>query len=474
MESPKVRIAFIGRAGSGKNTIRKIFFDKVNPLNVLKQAFEQKKKAVKQKKVKQKNDVETELLVCNLPGPNLSQWFDEDSCLLDNIDVVFLILEATDEWYENLDVIRQFDENVRKHHINASIGILLHKIDLLTVQKLNDLKRNLQEVRKESRINIDFFTTSNQPQFINETIFAILRTLVSVYKNNENFDFYDLFIETELMRHFKKPKKPDYDELKHRLRIQPIEIVGFFNILIRDGILVKENNQKITKLSEKGLQIINFIDTTYISKLKDTLLTEKNYVKGFILANLKGIILFSYESTPNFFDSLVSKTNSESNQEQISKYFAKTVQFGEKMDYNGLDSFFLSGKNTRIIARVYHELIGIYIIDRVDMDKGLWIRFYDFLKRFHEANYKVIEDNILKGEFITDPEIIKQLEQKIQFFDMIIKSHYQSRSKISFNKILDLYKNLLKEEKFEVSVGDLKNILYQYLLCENPDSLDEI
>ena len=305
MESPKVRIAFIGRAGSGKNTIRKIFFDKVNPLNVLKQAFEKKKKAVKQKKVKQKNDVETELLVCNLPGPNLSQWFDEDSCLLDNIDVVFLILEATDEWYENLDVIRQFDENVRKHHINASIGILLHKIDLLTVQKLNDLKRNLQEVRKESRINIDFFTTSNQPQFINETIFAILRTLVSVYKNNENFDFYDLFIETELMRHFKKPKKPDYDELKHRLRIQPIEIVGFFNILIRDGILVKENNQKITKLSEKGLQIINFIDTTYISKLKDTLLTEKNYVKGFILANLKGIILFSYESTPNFFDSLV-------------------------------------------------------------------------------------------------------------------------------------------------------------------------
>ena len=144
MESPKVRIAFIGRAGSGKNTIRKIFFDKVNPLNVLKQAFEQKKKAVKQKKVKQKNDVETELLVCNLPGPNLSQWFDEDSCLLDNIDVVFLILEATDEWYENLDVIRQFDENVRKHHINASIGILLHKIDLISFKKLERLKDEIK------------------------------------------------------------------------------------------------------------------------------------------------------------------------------------------------------------------------------------------------------------------------------------------------------------------------------------------
>lgn len=518
MDFPKLKIALIGRPGSGKKTLNKIFFERQNPLDILDIVFEKNRK---EPQIAEK--IYLDISMYDLTGSSFVEWNKETSCSWSDFGVIFVILDANDDWNDNLTLIREFDSFIRSNHINASIGILFHKIDRLTVQKLEELKSQVDSIKKDFRINIDLYLTSNQPEFINDTIYAIQSTIVSVYKNSDKSDYNDLFIQIQLLRYFKQHEKADYNKLKSLLRMEPLEIVGYINVMVRDKFLIKDKKNNTIRITEKGKRIVTKISEIYRSYLREALLAEINYVKGFILANLKGSVLFSYEISNGFFDSIVpasfpeisrgdlpenkskifprspakpnlpffntsakevendkqaepEKTSSEieKSYEKISHFFANIVKFGEKMDFKGLNSFYLSGKNVRLIARVYRSIIGIFVVDRVDMDKGLWMKFYQFLRRFYENNEDKISKHIDEGSIIDDKDLTKQLEQEVQFFDMIVKSHYQGRSQISFNKILHFYKDLLKNENLVVPSKELKNILYQYLLCENPDSLDEI
>ncbi|WP_457557601.1 ADP-ribosylation factor-like protein [Candidatus Harpocratesius sp.] len=469
MESPKIKVIFLGRPGVGKTTLRKIFFDQQNPLKLLKQTFEPTLGAETQV-----YNFGMEIAVHDLAGQELKRWLTTDDYILEDTDVFILVLAATDEWEENMELFDSVQEIFRNKHISTTIAVFFHKIDLLTANQLTSLQKKIVELRKTAKFNTDFFTTSIQQKYLYDTFYAFIRALKASLYKIRNLDYYDFFIKVELIRYFITHDKAEYKEIEERLHIKPLEILAFINVLYKDGLLKQNKNLKTINVTEKGLEILEQIDNAFIPNVKEVILAEKNYIKGVILAEKSGIPFYTYEYSPGFFNSLITDKRSASEPGIISMFFAQILQFGQTMDYKGLNSFYLSGHNLRIVSRSYQNLMGIFLIDRIEMDQGIWKYFLDFMRNLSKVYGEKLHPFIDQQKLITDSELQTQLTQDIQYLDMVLKSHHQNKTHFSKKKLLEMYINLMQEEKDSVTLSELQSILFQYLIMESPESLREI
>ena len=469
MEDINVKVVLLGRAGVGKTTLKKIFFERANPLLLLKNAIEPTIGA-------ESNlyDMGMKLAVHDLAGQELNSWLTEEQYVFDSSDVIFIILESADDWDANIEIYRKVRQILQNSHATSSISLIFHKIDLLTHLQFETLKQNIAELRKTIGINVEIYLTSIHEKYILDTFQAFVHSLKIGLCRRDNCIFQEYSIKLELLKYFSHHKQADYTYLEKKLHINAIDIIGYLKKMYEEGILILDPVEKDISLGPKGMKMLATLEHALNPKIKDILLSERDYIKGVILSDKQGIPFYTYEHSPDFFQSLIADQRSSAEPGIISMFFAQIVEFGKTMDYNGLTSFQFGGYNLKITSFVYNGFMIIFFIDRIDLDRGILISLEEFLHTLVDNNRETIQSALAKTE---SPEVSKLKEiisNDIQCLDVVLKSHHQNKTQFTKQQLLEMYMNLAHGKAEDVSVKKLQAVLFQYLIMESPESLQEI
>ncbi|MHA1519752.1 MAG: ADP-ribosylation factor-like protein [Promethearchaeota archaeon] len=469
VDNINVKVVMLGRAGVGKTTLKKIFFERANPLLLLKNSLEPTIGA-------ESNlyDMGLKLAVHDLAGQELNSWLDEEQYVFDSSDVIFIILDSSDDWDGNIEIHNRLRQILQKNHVASSISLIFHKVDLLTNLQFENLKKNIAALRKSVAINVGLYFSSIKEEFILDTFHAFVDALKIGLCRRENCVFQDYLVKLEILKYFKKHKHTDIEKLEKQLHINPIDIIGHLKEMYKDQTLVLDPYDKETTIGSKGAKTLETLEQAINPKIKDILLSERDYIKGVIISDKKGIPFYTYEHITGFFKTLISDQHTSSEPGIISMFFAQIVDFAKTMDYNGLTSFQFGGYNLKITSYVYKGIMIIFFIDRINLDQGMLRSLEDFLRTLVDGNSEVIQLTLKKTE---SPEVSKLQEvinNDIQCLDVIIKSHHQNKTQFTKKQLLEMYINLAQGKTEDVSAKKMQSILFQYLIMESPESLQEI
>ena len=469
MEESPTKLVLLGRGGVGKTTLRKIFFDRESPLVLIKDTL----KPTLGADVNSYN-LGLNIVVHDLAGQELNHWLTEGSSALDLSDIILIVLECTDDWDENIQIISQVQHVQLKIVPSATIIVFFHKIDLLTKLQLNKLKEKIEEFKKDPDLDLNVFLTSIQEKYIVDTFWSFIQSLKIGLCRKNNSSYRDYILKLELLKYFTQYHKADLDILEKKLNIKREYIQWYLHQQYSDGTLDFESNSEVVTIGKKGNSILNTLKYALKPKSKEILLSERDYIKGLILASKSGIPFYTYEAKPGFFNSLVIDERTSTEPGIISMFFAQIAEFGKTMDYNGLTSFQFGGHNLKIAAILKKDVLAIIFIDRIQIDQGIM----KILNKYLNLVMKNYGDSIYNYFNTNNPEDIARLSRglkdDIESLDVILKSHHQNKLEISKEKLLEMYLNLTNEKMDKVSSRDMKAILFQYLINESPDTLKEI
>ena len=366
MELKNIKIIFFGRAGVGKTTIKRIFFERENPLLLLKNTFEPTIGA----------DTSIynfgfNLSVFDLAGQEINSWLTNEKHIFDYSDVIFIILDSTDGWDINIEIFQKVQDIIRNQQKVSLISLFFHKIDLLTTQQQEKLQENILKFNKSIGINVEIFLTSIKEKYLLDTFNALIRSLKVGLSRKDNSMFQDFLIKIEILKYFNDHPKLDLENLSEIIHIHAIDIIGYVKQMYDDNYLILDQSSKETFLKPRGKKIIEALNHALNPKSKDILLSERDYIKGVILADDHGIPILTYEYNPKFFGSLVLDKRYSAEPGIISMFFAQIIEFGKTLDYNGLSSFQFGGFNLKIVSLSYKTFIIVFFIDRINVDNGI-------------------------------------------------------------------------------------------------------
>ncbi len=177
------KIIFVGPAGSGKTTLKRVFFDMANPFYLLRTPLEPTRGI---------NSMVYSLFkvkigMFDLAGQENQDWFNKDKNIFSGANIIICVIDINSYLKEIFEFFNDFFEIYRDLKLfDCYTLILLHKIDLIDPLYLQHKLKAINEfLEKESieKINLAIHTTS-----IAEDYF---------------FKTYDLFTEifTEIFKH---------------------------------------------------------------------------------------------------------------------------------------------------------------------------------------------------------------------------------------------------------------------------------
>lgn len=163
------KVLFIGPPGTGKTTIKHVFFEMVSPLKLLKNTLDPTRGI----NSSIYSFFELDLGVFDLAGQENEDWFSKDSNIFKHSNLIICVLDINRYLRENIefigDVIRiQNDLKLS----NCSIAILLHKIDLIEPLYLQQKLKAINDYlinEKRQYMNSQIYATSITKKYFLQT-----------------------------------------------------------------------------------------------------------------------------------------------------------------------------------------------------------------------------------------------------------------------------------------------------------------
>jgi small GTP-binding protein len=261
----KRKILFIGPPGSGKTTIKKVFFDMANPFKLLETPLEPTR-GINSRLYSLFN---LKIGVFDLAGQENKNWFGQDKDIFNDANVIICVIDVNTYIKEIFEFLKNLYDLYRIKNFNQSNFILFfHKIDLSDRLYLQHKLKTLQDFLEKENIEIfkeKIYTTSISKDFFLDTYDIIAEIFTMIIKKRylkldklifENF-------RTDLMILLK------YNDLKKH---NPIDLSHDFNISIKDAIF-----------HIKRLEHLGFIK--FLEKDQSFILTERSKFFSFNIKN---------------------------------------------------------------------------------------------------------------------------------------------------------------------------------------------
>jgi len=187
------KVVFVGPPGTGKTTIKTVFFEMANPLKLLRNSLDPTRGI--NSSVYSLFDLD--LGVFDLAGQENENWLKKDKDIFNQANLIVCVLDINRYLKENLEFIADLIEIYKELKLrNCSIVVLLHKIDLMDSLYLHHKLKAIEDyVEKEKNLNskILVYTTSITKKYFLKTydiiaeIFSNVISLRSSFKNESLF-----------------------------------------------------------------------------------------------------------------------------------------------------------------------------------------------------------------------------------------------------------------------------------------------
>ncbi len=245
------KIVIVGPPGVGKTTIKKVFFEMVNPYLLLNTSLEPTRGI--NSRLYSLFDIN--LGVFDLAGQENEQWFRGDKIIFNNANMVLCVLDVNMYLKEIISFLNTII-NVCKEIIskNYTITILLHKIDLIDKLYLQHKIKTLNDFLNTKK-NIDIYPTSITKEYFLNTYDSISEIIAKV------IDQKDLYLKESKLLNFRK----DLEIILNYEIEQKYEVRNIFYDL---NLSIRQATLHLERLAKLG-----FIDL--LDNLKSFQLTQK-------------------------------------------------------------------------------------------------------------------------------------------------------------------------------------------------------
>ena len=276
------KVVILGPAGTGKTTLKKIFFDMVSPLELLEKSLEPTKGV----DTNMYSFFNLDFAMFDLAGQENDNWFDKEKEIFNNSNVIMCVLDINSYLKEILNFLKALITLYNEIKINDSeIIVLLHKIDLIDGLYLQHKTKAINEfLKKQNKKNfkITTHTTSIARQFFFKTYKIIANIILNIsdqktllksafqnYKNDleiilrydieKKYDIRALFLDLNLSKndaifHLKRLEKLGFAKLEeNQISFRLTQRVRFFN----SGFELNKKEHDINKILEMFLIFSN-------------------------------------------------------------------------------------------------------------------------------------------------------------------------------------------------------------------------
>ncbi len=371
------KIVFVGPPGSGKSTLRRLFFEGESAFDLLSHPLEPTRGSeVFNYRLKE------EIGVFDLSGQELNRWLGQESDVFQQTDLILITLDATIEFALCLKLINQMHRIRKEKCTSASMYILWHKIDLLSSKEFKILKEKIKKLVERTSM---YFTSIKHEHYLNtlNVVLDILDDVQSKQIISTPYNFNTFRSLAGLLNQLKKIKVGNFHELAGQLNVHQHDLANLLNRLTEQKYILTKNygSDQVFFLSDEGESYYQEFVKKFLHKRE---VSDSRNLPNFAFPSVEDI-------TFERFDFNLSKINSK-------KYIA---QMSEKLifgmiisDEHGRSLIFVENGEKALVKVLATE-------DNPDFDIELVPMFINALYRFSgEINIQGFNGFQLQGKNI--------------------------------------------------------------------------
>ena len=255
-QNNKKKIVFVGPPGSGKTTVKEVYFEMANPIKLLEESLP----PTKGFNSNIYSFFDSNFGLFDVGGQENQQWFSKEKNIFNESSVIICIFEITN----SLESIIPFLINLIrvKKELNlrdCNVIDFLHKIDLINLAyanlKTNSIK-NFLDVQYVKGKDIKIYETSIAKEYFFQTYTKVLEVLNLVYEKKlislDKTEFENLKTELSFLLKSNSSKKNNIQDLQTTFDVKPQDIHFHLNRLEKLGFArVSVNNPNCFQLTER-------------------------------------------------------------------------------------------------------------------------------------------------------------------------------------------------------------------------------
>jgi DNA-binding PadR family transcriptional regulator len=484
------KIIFVGPPEAGKTTLRKIFFEGENRKELLDVGLEPT------------HGQEATLLklsetvgVFDLAGQENQRWLESDEkTVFYDTQIILVVIDITTPLSDILDFIKQIIQIREEITPSSYIYILLHKKDLITRDRLSDVKVQLIEnLGYFNQLKIAF--TSIKKKFFLETLnlfMDILRTCTSKIIREEKLNLELLRNAVDLLYTINQQIVISKIDINSKTPLDP-EIIQQILELLESKKYVNvtlSHDIPLYSLTEKGKITFAKIlkDFTETGKILETYLVEKfddfkpsPPILGFMIADKDGKTLMISEVHEGVFKNFLTtdEQNTQTDPELIPMFISALEKFSTEIHINNLSGFSLQGTNIKMETIRFELLTVTYFMSGTTNINPLKDEVYDWFNQLITENEKDFEKAIILGDVSDLVELSKKGQEWLNELNQKYKKLAINLDIFDFKQATDLYEKLDKifqkiQVDYSVQIQKIKKLKKNLMKAVYEENFEEI
>ena len=450
------KVIFIGPSGAGKTTIKKIFFEGENSTKLLEYALEPT--FGEESLILRLPGLREEIGVFDLAGQENDRWLDtEENDIFFDAKIIILVIDAS----KNLESIKIFIKKVfevrDKITPSTLVYVLLHKIDLISPKKINEIKYSLKSLFSSTN-SAKFVFTSLKKKFFKQTFsyfIDIMKDCISEEISDDGLMFNIIEESIKIIDIINQNvviSKESIFEILNR----PEKLVNYLleSLIQKEHIIISNDKSKeLYSLTEKGKSHYKLIQESFTSRklVMDYEQSMPSFLGAFI-SDKDGKLLLKFEAKENILEnyllakSIEPEATSYFDLDLIPMFISALEKFSLELNINELTKLGLEGTNLKIRVYGYDFLtVTLFINPNVNLEPFEYIiknffenLFLKFENQFQSASNTGNLDNLLSIKVVAE-EWLAETNQKYEDMIISLDLYDDNQAKEIYERMDDLY-----------------------------------
>lgn len=476
------KIIFVGPAGAGKTTLRKIFFEGESSTKLLEYALEPT--FGEESLILRLPGLSENIGIFDLAGQENDRWLETDErSIFHNTKVILVVIDLTHTSEEIIDFISKIIDLRNKITPSSYTFVLLHKRDLVSEKKIREIKYFTKK-HFVDEMQINFLYTSVKREYFSQTFSYFINILKVCFDDVLPEEGLLLNMVEESLRVIQQIDKEVVitQEIISKKLNRPENLVKYIVQNLKDkGHIENEiiENKELLSLTNKGKEIYekildNFtsasVDAVTINSVLNKEIKEKMPpIIGAIIADKDGRSLLKFELFNDALKKFITKSipNDETiipvEIDLIPMFISALEKFSLELNIQDLAGFGLKGRNLKMHIFTYEDFtITVFMNPNINLkaienqiNRYFENIFKDYKEKFDRGLRTGMLDDLLEIEDIGRTWLI-ELNKSYQ--NMIINSEIidQEHAQVLYDEIDVLYDDI--NEEFSVTLEKVKKL----------------